>query len=164
MWCFCSDWLSLSYYPLGMSSISYYPLSMSSLSNYPLGRSSLSYYPLEMSSLSYYPLVMCLPSSTTHALGMSSLSYYPLGMSPELISIVSSMALWLHTISFSRSVSFLWAFALKTPLHSLYQCFPTCQVCRESDRGVPRPNVGNRNFSMRSINEVLNCRRKRLIL
>ena len=41
---------------------------------------------------------------------------------------------------------------------------PVCrgtQVCRESGRGVPRPNVGNKKFSMRSVDEVFNyCHRK----
>jgi len=42
---------------------------------------------------------------------------------------------------------------------------PVCrgtQVCHESSRSVPWPNVGSENFSMRSFNEVFNCHWKRL--
>jgi len=45
----------------------------------------------------------------------------------------------------------------------VHQCFPTC-VPRHTSRGVPQMNVGNQKFSMRSVNEVFNCHRKRLIL
>ena len=37
---------------------------------------------------------------------------------------------------------------------------PVCrgtQVCRQSGRSVPRPNVRNQKFTMKSFNEVFDC-------